>query len=54
MKIRESLPSADEVAWAQKVRAAFAGGDGGVIQVDGKMVEALHLAQAERVLGMAQ
>lgn len=45
-------PSAVEVAWATKVRDAFAGGDGGVIQVDGKMVEALHLAQAERILGM--
>ncbi len=47
-------PSADEVAWATKVRDAFAGGDGGVIQVDGRMVEALHLAQAERILGMAR
>jgi len=47
-------PSADEIAWAAKVRAAFAGGDGGVIQVDGRMVEALHLAQAERILGMAR
>lgn len=47
-------PSADEVAWAEKVRAAFAGSDGGVIQVEGKMVEALHLAQAERILGKAR
>jgi citrate lyase subunit beta/citryl-CoA lyase len=47
-------PSADEIAWATKVHAAFGGGDGGVIQVDGKMVEALHLAQAERILGMAR
>lgn len=46
-------PSADEVAWACQVRDAFAGGDGGVVQVEGKMVEALHLAQAERILGMA-
>lgn len=47
-------PSADEIAWAGKVRAAFAGSDGGVIQVEGKMVEALHLTQAERILGMAR
>ncbi|MDB5681155.1 MAG: CoA ester lyase [Sphingomonas bacterium] len=47
-------PSADEIAWATKVRDAFAGGDGGVIQVDGRMVEALHLAQAERILAMAR
>lgn len=47
-------PSADEIAWAEKVRDAFAGGDGGVIQVDGRMVEALHLAQAERTLAMVR
>lgn len=46
-------PSADVVAWATKVRDAFASGEGGVIQVEGRMVEALHLAQAERILGMA-
>jgi citrate lyase subunit beta/citryl-CoA lyase len=47
-------PSAVEIAWATKVRDAFAGGHGGVIQIDGKMAEALHLAQAERILGMAR
>jgi citrate lyase subunit beta/citryl-CoA lyase len=47
-------PSADDIAWATKVRDAFAGGDRGVTKVDGKMVEALHLAQAERILGMAR
>lgn len=47
-------PSADEIAWATKVRGAFAGGDKGVTKVEGKMVEALHLAQAERILGMAR
>lgn len=47
-------PSDEEITWAAKVRDAFAGGDGGVIQVDGKMVEALHLTQAERILGMAR
>ncbi len=47
-------PSREEIAWAEKVRDAFAGSDGGVIQVEGKMVEALHLAQAERILEMAR
>ncbi|QDZ08064.1 CoA ester lyase [Sphingomonas panacisoli] len=47
-------PGADEIAWAAKVRDAFASGDGGVTQVEGKMVEALHLTQAERILGMAR
>ncbi|HEX4693183.1 CoA ester lyase [Sphingomonas sp.] len=46
-------PSADELAWAIKVRDAFATSDRGVVQVEGKMVEALHLAQAERILRMA-
>jgi citrate lyase subunit beta/citryl-CoA lyase len=47
-------PSAVEIAWAAKVRDAFSGGDGSAIQIDGKMVEALHLAQAERILGMVR
>lgn len=47
-------PDAAAVAWATRVRDAFAKGNGGVIQVDGRMVEALHLAQAERILGMAR
>ena len=45
-------PDAAEIEWAMRVRDAFASSDGGVIQVDGKMVEALHLIQAERILGM--
>ncbi|MBN8814138.1 MAG: CoA ester lyase [Sphingomonas sp.] len=47
-------PGEADIAWASKVRDAFAGSDGGVIQVEGKMVEALHLVQAERILGMAK
>jgi citrate lyase subunit beta/citryl-CoA lyase len=43
-------PSEAEIVWATKVRDAFAEGDGGVIQVDGRMVEALHLDQAKRIL----
>jgi citrate lyase subunit beta/citryl-CoA lyase len=46
-------PDAAAINWATRVREAFASGDGGVTQVDGKMVEALHLVQAERILGMA-
>jgi citrate lyase subunit beta/citryl-CoA lyase len=44
-------PDAATIDWATRVREAFASGDAGVIQVDGKMVEALHLVQAERILG---
>lgn len=47
-------PTAEEVAWAARVRDAFAGGVTGVIQVDGRMVEALHLTQAKRILRKAQ
>ena len=47
-------PGRDEIDWAEKVRDAFATGDGRAIQVGGKMVEALHLVQAERILGMAR
>ena len=46
-------PDSAAIDWATRVRDAFANGDGGVIQVEGKMVEALHLVQAERILGMA-
>lgn len=49
-------PSADEVAWAGKIVDAFerARADGvGVIEVDGKMVEELHVREAQRLLAMA-
>lgn len=48
------LPSADEIAWALKVSAAFDLPENaklGVISIDGKMVERLHLDMAQRVLG---
>ena len=44
-------PSAEAIAWANKVVAAFATGtDSGVVAVDGVMVEQLHLVQARRIL----
>ncbi len=49
-------PSEEELAWARAVVAAFAapGADAlGAIQLEGEMVERLHLAEAERVLGLA-
>ncbi len=49
-------PSVDEVTWAQKVTAAFSLPDNarlGVISIDGKMVERLHLDMARRILAMA-
>ncbi len=48
-------PSATEIAWAQKVSAAWtAGSHKGVTVVDGQMIEELHVKQAERLLSLAQ
>jgi citrate lyase subunit beta/citryl-CoA lyase len=50
-------PSAEEIAWARAVIAGFALPENrrkGVISVDGKMAELLHLEDAGRVLAMAQ
>ncbi|SKB33120.1 HpcH/HpaI aldolase/citrate lyase family protein [Sphingopyxis flava] len=47
-------PSADEVARAQAIVEAFASNPGaGVLQVDGKMVDAPHLKQARHLLSLA-
>ena len=49
-------PTPDEVAWARKVRDAFASAEAagkGALQVEGRMVERLHLAQAAQVLEIA-
>lgn len=49
-------PTADAVAWAERVIAAFAlpeNAEKGVIRVDGEMVELLHLEQARRIALMA-
>ena len=47
-------PSADEVARAQAIIVAFAANPGvGVLQVDGKMVDAPHLKQAYNILSLA-
>jgi citrate lyase subunit beta/citryl-CoA lyase len=49
-------PSVEEIAWARKIADAFehARAEGkGVIKVDGKMVEELHVREAKRLLAMA-
>ena len=46
-------PSADDVAFAEKVVAAFAANpDAGAVGVDGKMLDKPHLTQAQKVLAM--
>jgi citrate lyase subunit beta/citryl-CoA lyase len=50
-------PSAEEAAWARKVVAAFTGpkAEGkGALQLEGRMIERLHLKEAERTLRLAQ
>lgn len=50
-------PSPDEIAWARKVEDAFAqpaNASLGVISIDGKMVERLHLVMAQRILALAE
>ena len=50
-------PDADAVAWARAIVAAFAdpaNAAKGAIRVEGRMVERLHLAQAERDLAVAE
>lgn len=49
---RAFAPSAERVAWARAVIAAFAraeNADKGAIRVDGEMVERLHLEEAKRI-----
>ncbi len=50
-------PTAEQLAWAQAVADAFADpahAGRGVLRVHGQMTELLHLAQAQRMLAMAQ
>jgi citrate lyase subunit beta/citryl-CoA lyase len=44
-------PSADDLAWAQRVVDAAAASGGAAVAVDGKMVDAPVLARARRLLG---
>jgi len=49
-------PSADEVAWARKIidaHAEAAEAGKGLVVVDGKLIENLHVADAKRVLALA-
>jgi citrate lyase subunit beta/citryl-CoA lyase len=50
-------PSPEEIAWARKVTAAFAAPEAagkGVLRLEGRMIEHLHLREAERVLALAE
>ena len=54
---RTFSPSPEEIAWAQALVAAFAAPEAegrGAIRLQGRMVERLHLRDAERLLRLAQ
>lgn len=46
-------PSAEDIAYARRVVAAFAAG-AGVASLDGKMLDKPHLVQAEKIIALAQ
>lgn len=48
-------PTADEMAWAQRIVDVFDANPGlGVINLDGHMIDAPHLKQAQRILGFVR
>jgi len=50
-------PSSDEVEWSRRIITAFGEAENaakGVITIDGRMVERLHLAMAERTVAIAE
>ena len=47
-------PSDDEIAWATRVVAAFAGSTTGTVGLDGQMLDMPHLKQARRLLETAR
>ncbi len=53
---RAFAPSADEVAWSKRIIAAHAEAEArgeGVVLVEGKLIENLHVANARRVVALA-
>ena len=54
---RAFSPSAEEIAWAEAVVAAFAAPEAagkGAIRLGGQMIERLHVNEAERILRLAR
>ena len=47
-------PSADDVAWAQRVIGAFAGSSGNAVLLDGRMIDRPVLVRAEAMLARAR
>ena len=49
---RRQPPTAEEIAWSERVVAAFAGNPSGVVKMDGKMLDKPHLRAAEKILAL--
>lgn len=47
-------PSAEEIAYSRRVIEAFESASSGVVTVDGRMIENLHVDNARRILAMAE
>ena len=46
------MPTDEEIAWSERVVAAFAGNPSGVAKMDGMMLDKPHLRTAEKILAM--
>lgn len=44
------LPTDQEIAWSERVVAAFKGNSSGVVKMDGKMLDRPHLRAAQKIL----
>ena len=54
---RAFAPTPDELNWSRRIIAAHgaAASEGrGIVVVDGRLVEALHVAEAERLVALAE
>jgi citrate lyase subunit beta/citryl-CoA lyase len=49
---RGFAPTAEEIAWAERIIAAVQGSSGEAVQVDGKMVDSPVVAKARRILDL--
>jgi citrate lyase subunit beta / citryl-CoA lyase len=47
-------PTEAEIAWAERIVAAFREADAGTVGLDGQMLDLPHLKQAQRLLGVLQ
>ena len=47
-------PSTEEVSWARRIVAAYEANKGGVLLVDGKLIERPVIASAQRILAVAE